>query len=87
MQQIRDHLLALGPRLIAFVAYIERDQQKRVRARFDAGEREPLLAPFIDRNVYSLGLSRDPRFTARFAFVDAWRRHDGYYLVLYQVRD
>jgi hypothetical protein len=87
MAEIRDHLLALDPRLVAFVAYVGAAEQPEVKRRFDAaagGDRERLLAPFVDANPYHVGLHDDARFRARFRFVDAWRRHDGYYLVLYE---
>jgi hypothetical protein len=82
--RIRDRLLDLAPRFIAWVAYVERPLRAEVRARFDAGERERLLAPLVRTNGYYVQLADDPRFVSGYRFVDAWRRHDGYYLVLYE---
>jgi hypothetical protein len=86
MAEIRDHLFGLQPRFVALVAYVDGDERTEVKRRFDGGEREALLAPYLDHNAYHLGLHEDARFAERFAFVEAWRRHDGYYLVLYASR-
>jgi hypothetical protein len=86
-QRIRDHLFSLAPRQFAFVAYVDRPYQREVAERFDHGEREALLRPFAVRNSYQVGLFDDPRFDERFRFVEAWRRHDGYYLLLYDTSD
>lgn len=84
---IRDHLFALGPRLVCFVAYIPDRLAPDVRTRFDAArtpaDKEQLFAPFVDLNPYHVGLHADPRFSA-FRFVDVIRRKDNYWFVLYE---
>src|SRR5207245_2836164 len=61
--QIRDHLFALAPRLVAFVAYIPRAYVQDVRERFvtnaSARDREALFAGFVDLNPYHVGLHAD----------------------------
>jgi hypothetical protein len=84
-KRIRDELLGRDPRFIAFVAYVEGPRRREVRTRF-AQDPETALRPFIAGNSYSHGIPVDPRFTARHRFVGAWRRNDGYYLVLYERR-
>jgi hypothetical protein len=81
---IRDRLFARGPRFIAMVAYPERADRDEISRRFDAGERQTVLAPLLPFNSYNAGLPDDARFLEHFHFIDAWRRHDGYYLVLYE---
>ncbi len=81
--RLRDELLGRDPRLIAFVAYIDRASRRDVRERFEV-DPEGTLRPFLGDNSYVHGIPADPRFTSRYRFVGAWRRNDGYYLALYE---
>jgi hypothetical protein len=86
-RRIRDHLFSLRPRFIALVARIGWSYQADAARRFEGGERESLLAPFLPFNNLHVGIESDSRFLDRFRFVEAWHRHDGYYLLLYEARD
>ena len=85
--EIRDHIFALRPKLVAFVAYIPdqfvRDLAAQAKTRTTPAERNQLFAPFIDMNAYYVGLHTDPRF-ARFQYVDVIRRKDNYWFVLFE---
>jgi arabinofuranosyltransferase len=87
-EQIRDHLLAIHPQVIAFVAYVDDEFAAEVRAQADvattAREKETLFAPFLTRNPYYCGLYDDPRFTAQFRFVDIIRRKNSYWFVVFE---
>lgn len=87
-EEIRDHLLAIQPRLIAFVAYVDdeyaADVKRQLAAATSAREREAVFAPFLTRNPYYCGLYDDPRFSATFRFVDIIRRKDTYWFVLFE---
>jgi hypothetical protein len=86
--EIRDHLFALGPRLVAFVAYVDDEYAADVRRQADAAtsarEKETLFAPFLTRNPYYCGLYDDLRFPTQFRFVDVIRRKDNYWFVLFE---
>jgi arabinofuranosyltransferase len=83
---IRDHVFALRPKLMAFVAYTN-EFAPEVRAQVDAAhtpaEQEAALSWFVDANPYHVGLHRDPRFAA-YHFVGVVRRKDDYWFVLYE---
>jgi hypothetical protein len=83
---LRDYFFARDPRLFAFVAYVDKSLQAEVARRFSDGDREGLLAPFVARNSYNLGIFDDDRFPERYRYVDSWRRMDNYYLILYERR-
>ena len=86
--EIRDHLLAIHPRLIAFVAYVDDEYAAEVtrqaRAATSAREKQTLFAPFLLHNPYYCGLYDDERFTQQFRFVDIIRRKDNYWFVLFE---
>ena len=86
--EIRDHLLAIHPQLIAFVAYVDDEYAADVRKQADgatsAREKEAVFIPFLERNPYYCGLYDDPRFLAQFRFVGIIRRKDNYWFVLYE---
>ncbi len=86
--EIRDHLFALDPRLIAFVAYVDdqyaADMRRELAGAKTARDKERLFAPFLSRNPYYCGLYDDPRFPAQFRFVDIIRRKDTYWFVLFE---
>jgi hypothetical protein len=86
--EIRDHLFALEPRLVAFVAYVDDeyadDVKKQAAAAQTPREKERLFAPFLSRNPYYCGMYDDPRFPERFRFVDIIRRKDTYWFVLFE---
>jgi hypothetical protein len=81
--RLREELLRPRPRFLAFVVYLEGEQRKLVRERF-AVDPEGSMRPYLDENPYSHGIPDDPRFRAGYRFVKAWRRNDGYYLVLFE---
>ena len=85
---IRDHLFALEPKLVAFVAYVPDELQTEVRQRADSArtqhEKEELFASFVDWNPYHCGMHDDRRFAERYHFVDVVRRKDNYWFVLYE---
>ena len=87
-REVRDHLLAIHPQLIAFVAYVDDayadDVKRELAAAKTARERETVFAPFLTRNPYYCGLYDDPRFAASFRFVDIIRRKDTYWFVLFE---
>jgi hypothetical protein len=87
-EEIRDHLLAIHPQLIAFVAYVDEEYAADVRKQAGqaqtAREKETLFAPFLLHNPYYCGLYDDVRFTAQFRFVDIIRRKDNYWFVLFE---
>ena len=87
-EEIRDHLFAIRPKLIAFVAYVDNEYAADVRKQADAAksarEKETVFIPFLERNPYYCGLWDDPRFGAQFRFVDIIRRKDNYWFVLYE---
>lgn len=87
-QEIRDHLFAIHPQLVAFVAYVDdeyaADVRRQADAATDAREKEALFAPFLLRNPYYCGLYDDPRFAAQFRFVGIIRRKDTYWFVLFE---
>jgi hypothetical protein len=87
-EEIRDHLLAIHPQLIAFVAYVDDEYAKEVtqqaRAATTAREKEALFAPFLLHNPYYCGLYDDERFTKQFRLVDIIRRKDNYWFVLFE---
>ncbi len=86
--EIRDHLLAIHPQLVAFVAYVDEpyvdDVERELAAATSAHQREAVFAPFLTRNPYYCGLYDDPRFSAQFRFVDIIRRKDTYWFVLFE---
>jgi hypothetical protein len=85
--KIRDHLFALDPKLIAFVAYLPDDQGTEARRQMAASrapaDLERLFGWWIDANPYHVGLHADPRF-GRYRLVDVVRRLDSYWFVLYE---
>ena len=85
--EILDHLFALEPRLVAFVAYTQ-GYESEVRPRVDAArtpaERAELFVPFMQRNVYYCRMWEDSRFQQRFRVVDVVRRKDNYWFILYE---
>ena len=87
-EEIRDHLFAIHPQLIAFVAYVDEeyaaDVKKQLAEAKNAREREAVFAPFLTRNPYYCGLYDDARFAASFRFVDIIRRKDTYWFVLFE---
>src|SRR5262249_7900342 len=89
--RIRDHLFALAPRLVAFVAYIpdEAKAQTRFEADLAAGQPaalERVFGWYVDVNTYYVALHGDPRFDAAYRLVDVVRRKDNYWFVLYERR-
>ena len=85
--EILDHLFALEPRLVAFVAYTQ-GYESEVRPRVDAArtpaERAEVFVPFMQRNVYYCRMWEDSRFQQRFRVVDVVRRKDNYWFILYE---
>lgn len=86
---VREELLSRDTRWAAFVAYVPRRLRPRVATRYaragtDPRRLEPLLAPHVAGNAHAHGLSADPRFRARYRFRRAWKRDEGYYIVLYE---
>jgi hypothetical protein len=86
--EIRDHLFAINPRLIAFVAYVDDEYvaevEKQLASAKDAREKEAVFTSFLSRNPYYCGLYDDPRFAAQFRFVDIIERKDTYWFVLFE---
>ncbi|MDB4970392.1 MAG: hypothetical protein JWN44_6081 [Myxococcales bacterium] len=85
--EVVDHLFALDPKLIAFVAYPEQyaaDVRRSADAARTPAELAAVFEPFVLRNPYYCGLYDDGRFRARFRFVDVIRRKDNYWFVLYE---
>jgi arabinofuranosyltransferase len=84
---IRDRIYSLGPKLIAFVAYIPDQDAPDVRKESDRltdpAAREALFRRYLDLNPYHVELHQDPRFAA-FRFVDVIRRKDNYWFMLYR---
>ncbi|HEY2747233.1 MAG TPA: hypothetical protein VGL86_21570 [Polyangia bacterium] len=86
--EIRDHLLAIHPQLVAFVAYVDdeyaADVERQLASAKDAREKEAVFASFLSRNPYYCGLYDDARFSAQFRFVDIIKRKDTYWFVLFE---
>lgn len=86
--KIRERMLALQPRLIAFVAYIPDDEAAQVAAEARQAvtpeQKERLFGSYVDQNPYHCGLHDDARFRAGFRLVDVVRRKDNYWFVLYE---
>jgi hypothetical protein len=86
--QIRDHLFALDPKLVAFVVYPPDDEAaeftRQATAATTPWERERLFGSLIDHNPYYCGMHDDARFRARFRLVEIVRRKDNYWFVLYE---
>jgi len=84
---IRDHLFALDPKLVAFVAYVPDEYGAEVRAGAETAttlvDKEQLFGPYVDRNPYYCGMHDDPRFHG-YRLVDVVRRKDNYWFVLYE---
>jgi hypothetical protein len=85
----RDYLLGRRTRWAAFVAYVPKPRRDDVARRFEAAEGDPrrlerLFAGLLGANVYAHGLTRDARFRRAYHLDRAWKRDDGYYLVLYE---
>jgi hypothetical protein len=86
-EAIRDHLFALSPAVVAYVAYVDEEYADEVGNKASATtsgrEKEALFAPFLSRNPYYCGLYDDPRFAQQFHFVDIIKRKDRYWFVLF----
>lgn len=85
----RDYLLGRRTRWAAFVAYVPKPRRDDVARRFAAAEGDPrrlerLFGGLLGANVYAHGLTRDARFRRSYHLDRAWKRDDGYYLVLYE---
>jgi len=87
-EEIRDHLFAIHPQLVAYVAYVDDEYAAEVtrqaREAKTAREKETLFAPFLLHNPYYCGLYDDERFSKTFRFVDIIRRKDNYWFVLFE---
>lgn len=85
--KIRDHLFALEPKVVAFVAYPPDDEaaefSRQAERTTTPWERERLFGSLIDHNPYYCGLHDDPRFLPRFRLAEIVRRKDNYWFVLY----
>ena len=55
-------------------------------ARDSRRAQEELFLPRLRRNSHYHGLFRDAEFSERYRYARAWRRNDGYYIVLYEAR-
>jgi hypothetical protein len=88
-QLARDYLLGRRTRWAAFVAYVPKPRRADVAARFaaadgDSRQLERLFGPMLAGNVYAHGLTHDARFRRSYRLDRAWKRDDGYYLMLYE---